>query len=141
MKTKATLILILGLIFSRAQGQNKGYISDLYMSGKWTATCATEIIDRAGWRVCGLCVYPTNPNDSSSWQHADIIELNFLSDSLIITQDGRMTTVSWTRNTDNHSFSFIFNNKPYHFRMFLYGKQKRIIEDSDGMLLVLEKVN
>ena len=72
MKTKATLILILGLIFSHAQGQNQGAISELYMSGKWNAECALEVIDQAGIRFCGLCSYLKNPADSKSWHEAEI---------------------------------------------------------------------
>jgi len=111
------------------------------MSGKWKTECTYEVIDQAGIRICPLCHYLKNPADSASWQDADKVELNFLPDSLVITQDGRSTIVPWTRNPDNHSFSFTFNNTPYHFRMFIYGKHKRIIEGCNGLPLVLEKVD
>lgn len=66
--------------------------------------------------------------------------MNFLADSIVLNQNGKMTTVPYKRNTDNHSFSFTLDNKTYNFRMFLDHK-RRIIEDiNDGMIMVLEKV-
>ena len=137
---RETFVLItLVFISANMHAQNQGYISDFYMSGKWTAECTSEVVDQATIRYCGLCSYLKNPNDSTSWHEAENIELNFQPDTLVISQDDKITRVTWARNTDNHSFSFKFNKKLFHFRMFLYGSQKRIIEDDDGFLLILEK--
>jgi hypothetical protein len=131
----ATLFTI--CISNIAQAQDGERLEDLYLKGKWTASCATAIVDRVTLAHCELCSFIINPNDRSSAAASDV-EMTFNTDSLILSQSGKTVTVPYTRNKDNHSFDFTLNNKPYHFRLFLYNKQ-RIIEDGDGMLMVLEK--
>ena len=111
--------------------------SEMYLSGKWTASCAVEILDYASIRNCQLCPFVNNPNDKSSGEVKDI-EMTFQSDSILINQNGKITTVRYTRNKDTHAISFTLNNKQYNFRMFIYNKQ-RILEDKDGLIMILEK--
>ena len=139
--TKQALLIILIVFTSIITFAQKGTpISELYLKGKYSVTCTTEIIDEASWRVSGFCNYQKNPNDNESWIDAKIIEMNFLKDTLIITQDDIKTAVPYTRDPNNHSFSFTFNKELYNFRMFMIDVKKRIIENSDGRLLVLEEI-
>ena len=134
--TKKILTLIASVFISNISfGQAN---SEMYLSGKWTASCSVEILDHASMRNCELCPFVINPNDKSQGEVKDI-EMTFQSDSILINQNGKLTTVSYTRNKDTHAISFTLNNKQYNFRMFLDGK-RRILEDSDGLILVLEKV-
>jgi hypothetical protein len=130
-------ILIAVFVSTIAHGQNEGRNQDMYMEGKWTASCATEIQDHASMKHCELCPFVINPNNKSQARIKDI-GMNFFTDSIAFNQDGKMSTVPFRKNKDNHSFSFTLNNKQYDFRMFLWEEQ-RIIEDSDGMILVLTK--
>ena len=114
-------------------------ISEMYLKGKYTASCATEVLDHASWHNCQLCPFVIDPNDKSKGETKDI-EMTFQNDSITFNQNGKITTVPYKRNPDTHAFSFTLGDKQYNFRMFLYNKQ-RIIEDSDGMILVLDKVN
>jgi len=142
-KTKILLIVIVMIFISGTItfGQSGTPISELYLKGKYSVTCTTEIIDEASWEVCGFCNYKKDPKDTNSWTEAKNVEMNFLKDTLIITQDDRKTAVPYTRNPNNHSFSFTFEKELYHFRMFFIDKGKRIIENSDGRVLLLEQAN
>jgi hypothetical protein len=139
MKLHKIVEVILGIVLSSmiVNAQNEGRNKDLYLKGKWSGSCATEIIDHASIRLCELCPFEIDPIDKSKGRFINI-ELNFLSDSIEFNQNGKITTIPFKRNKDNHSFSFILNEKQYNFRMFLY-EQQRIIEDGDGMILVLTK--
>jgi hypothetical protein len=141
MKNTVTLFTILATAFisTVVKSQDEGLLSDLYLKGKWTATCPIEVVNHASIRSCELCNFVIDPNDKSKGESKDF-EMNFQADSIIINQNGKITTVPYTRNKDNHSFSFSLKNKQFNFRMFLYNKQ-RIIEDSDGLVLVLSKTN
>ena len=130
------MLLLLTSQFVKAQ--NEGWLEDMYMQGKWNASCATEVVDHATIRNCELCLFVLNPADKSQGSPHDI-DLTFNPDSLILDQNGRKTTVRWQRNKDDHSFWFNLAGKKYAFRVFLYGSDKRILEDSEGLLLVLEK--
>jgi hypothetical protein len=137
--SKKVFTLIVTIFISIVvHGQEKTYISEMYLQGKWTATCPTEITDHASIQQCELCPFVINPDDKSKGETKDI-EMTFEKDYLTLNQNGNVTTVPYTRNKDNHSFSFTLNNKLHNFRMFIYNKQ-RIIEDSDGLLMVLDKV-
>jgi hypothetical protein len=139
MKITLTLFTILStiLISTAVKAQDEGFLSDMYLKGKWNASCAVEIVNNASIKNCELCNFVVDAKDKSKAETKDV-ELNFQADSLIINQNGNVKTVAYARNKDNHSFSFILNGKQYNFRMFLYNKQ-RIIEDSDGHILVLTK--
>ncbi len=125
------------LIVNIAYGQHEGPISEMYFKGKWMATCAMEFMDKASIRNCEICPFVINPTNKSNAETKDI-EMDFKADSITINQQGKLTTVPYSRNTDTHATSFTLNDKPYNFRWFYYNKQ-RILEDSDGLLLVLEK--
>jgi len=113
--------------------------SEMYLSGTWSASCAVEILDHASMRNCELCPFVINAKDKSQGQVKDI-ELTFQTDTISINQNGKLSSVPYTRNKDTHAIRFTLNNKQYNFRMFIDDK-RRILEDSDGLLLVLEKVN
>jgi hypothetical protein len=140
-KTKQfLLIMVMNFISIIAYGQSGTPISELYLKGKYSVTCADEVIDEGSWAMCGLCNYLSNPEVKNSWTDAKNIEMNFLKDTLIITQDARITAVPYTRDPNNHSFNFTFDKELYHFRMFVIDIKKRIIENSDGRVLLLEEV-
>lgn len=137
MKHTKKIFALLATVFISmiALGQNHVPVSEFYLSGKWTATCATEIVDKSSIRNCELCPFVIDPNDKSSGT-TKAIDLTFQNDSILINQNGKVTTVAYIRNKDTHAVSFTLNNKQYNFRMFLWGNE-RILEDSDGLLLVL----
>ncbi len=138
---KLSIILIFFLTVLNSHftlAQNEGRLEDLYLEGKWEATCATEIIDRVSIQHCELCFFVLNPNDKSQAE-VKSLEMDFQKDSLILNQNGLRKSVPYQRDTNNHSFTFTLNEKQYNFRMFLYNNQ-RIIEDSDGMLIMLDKI-
>ena len=128
-----SIVLFFISTFSPAQSN-----SELSLSGKWTASCPPEILDHASMRHCELCPFVINPKNKSQGEVKDI-EMTFQPDSVTLNQNGKLTTVSYTRNKDTHAVAFMCNNKQYYFRVFLDG-ERRILEDSDGMILVLEKV-
>lgn len=111
--------------------------SEMHLSGKWNASCSVEILDHASMRNCELCPFVINPNNKSQGELKGI-QMIFQSDSIQINQNGKLSTVFYTRNKDTHAIQFTLNNKQYNFRMFIDG-QRRILEDTDGMILVLEK--
>ena len=139
MKQK-TILAILGftLISSLVFSQNEGDISQMYMTGKWTAVCPYEVVEHAAIRMCELCPNVIDPNNKSSIRTLDI-EMNFKNDSLQLRQNGVVATVPILRNKYNHSFSFTLNNKDYYFRVFFYG-DRRILVGKDGLIMVLEAV-
>ena len=141
MNHSKSILTILGFIFTSAiaQGQNEGDISQLYMTGKWIASCPLEVIDKAAIRICELCPILINPHDMNHGE-TNNLEMTFQNDSIRLNQNGRKTTVLCERNKYNHSFSFALNNKNYYFRVFMYD-DKRILENSGGLVLVLEKIN
>jgi len=119
-------------------GQSGTPFSEMYLKGKYTAACAMEVIDHATIRNCELCPFVIDPNNKSRAETKDI-EMTFTNDSLTLNQNGKITTVPYVRNKDNHSFSFTLDKKAYSFRVFFNSSQS-IIEDSNGLLMVLEKV-
>lgn len=119
--------------------QNEGSLDQLYLQGKWSATCPIEVVNRVSIQNCMLCQFEKDPNNSKSIG-SSTIELNFKGDSLEIIRGKNSAIVAMTRNIDNHSFQFDFEGEKYSFRMFLYGSDKRIIENSDGTLVVMEKI-
>lgn len=131
-------LLSLFLLLNSAHGQDEGPISEMYLKGKWVATCAMEVIDKASMANCDICPFVINPNDKSQAETKDI-EMDFQSDSLTINQNGKHSTVAYVRNTNTHAISFSLNDRHYNFRVFFYNKQ-RILEDGDGLLLVLSKI-
>ncbi|HMR45807.1 MAG TPA: hypothetical protein PKC85_03345 [Bacteroidia bacterium] len=136
--TKSFFALLATVLMANiASEQDEGPVSEMYLKGKWTATCATEVLDKANIRSCEICPFVIAPDNKRSTEIKDI-EMTFHADSITITQNGKVTTVPYTRNKDSHAISFTLNNKQYNFRMFFYNKQ-RILEDSDGLLVVLEK--
>ncbi len=122
-----------------SQAQDERDFANLYLKGKWIASCPPEILDHASMQQCELCPFIINPNNKTQGSVKDI-EMNFLADSIVINQNGKLTTVPYKRNKDNHAISFTLKDKTYNFRMFL-DEKRRILEDSDGMILVLEKAN
>jgi len=138
MKHTTSLLFIAAILITTiVHAQDEGSISELYLKGKWTASCAMEVKDKASIRNCEICPFVIDPNDKSKAETKDI-EMNFQADSITINQNGKVTTVSYSRNKDNHSIGFSLNGKQYNFRVFFYNKQ-RILEDGDGLLVVLEK--
>ena len=119
--------------------QDTGPVSEMYLKGKWKAECAIEVADQASIQNCQLCPFVIDPSDKSSASIKDV-ELTFDADSLTLNQNGSVTQVPYTRNGDTHSFSFVLNKKKFTFRVFFYNKQ-RIIEDGDGLLVVLTKMD
>jgi len=117
-----------------ANAQNEGSFDDLTWSGKWSAVCPPEMVDRVTIRNCELC--PMTIEGSSAYTND--IEMIFAKDSLQIIQKGEASTVPIKRNKKNLSFGFTFHKRNYEFRVFLYD-DLRILEEKDGLLLILCK--
>lgn len=66
------------------------------------------------------------------------IQLDFGTDSLALNQHGKITTVPYTRDTNDHSIRFRFLEKNYFFRVFIHNDQY-ILESAEGLLVVLTK--
>lgn len=139
MKKYVQFILILLLITSPliVRAQDEGDISQLYLKGKWIATCPTEIVNSVTIRNCELCSFVVTPENKSLGMAMDI-EMTFMEDTIVINRMGKVSVIPYKKNKDNHSIKFNFNNKDYDFRLFLYNDQ-RVIEDKDGLILVLTK--
>ncbi len=139
MKQAKTIFALIAtiLIATIAHGQTEGPVAEMYLKGKYTATCAMEVVDKASIRSCEICPFVIDSNNKSNAQTKDV-EMTFQADSITINQNGKVTTVPYLRNHDTHAFSFSLNNKQYTFRVFFYNKL-RILEDSDGLLVILEK--
>ena len=139
MNNSKSILISLAFIFAStlAWGQGESF-KDLYLKGKWIASCPPEILDHATMRECQLCDFVINSNNKSSAKIMDV-EMNFLADTIIFNQSGKTTSVPYTRNMDTHAISFTFGNKQYNFRMFL-DDERRILVDSDGTVMVLKKV-
>jgi hypothetical protein len=141
MEMKKVFLAVIALLIniSFAHSQDSGPLSEMYLTGKWKAECTAEVMDRSGLRMCELCPFTVDTASKSSGRVSDF-ELNFLTDSLVINRNGNEVTVPYTRDKDNHSFAFNLSEKQYSFRVFLYNRQ-RILEDSQGSLIVLTRVN
>src|SRR5688572_11285446 len=130
-------ILLIILLSKTSRGQDE-YLKDLYLKGKWTASCPVEILDHASMQQCRLCPFVIDTKNKSRGQVKDI-EINFMADSIQFNQSGKITVIPYIRNKETHALSFMLDHKQYNFRMFL-DDDRRILLDSDGMILVLEKV-
>lgn len=131
--------IITVFILTFVHGQDEGPVSEMYLKGKWDAECIMEVLNHSLIRSCELCPWVVDPNNKSKASNKDI-EMDFGADSLTLNQNGAITTVPFTRNKDTHAFTFALNSRQYSFRVFYYNKQ-RILEDNDGLLMVLTKVN
>ena len=121
-----------------AFSQDGKRLEDLYLIGKWKGICPVEIVNHASLSYCELCSFELDPNNKKIASIGEI-ELNFNEDSLTLSRDSQSLTLPYTRNKDNHSVTFIYKDKTFHFRVFHY-EDKRIIQDDDGMMVVLEEI-
>ena len=137
MKQSKTILAILGftLVSSLVFSQKEGDISQMYLSGKWSAVCPMEIVDRVTIQNCELCPIVINQNQA---QTSDIL-ITFMKDSLQLIRNGGSEMVPYKRDQNNHSIQFKYNNKDFSFRVFHYG-DRRILVGKDGLIMVLEAV-
>ena len=131
------VVLGFALLSSLTYGQKYGDVSQMYLSGKWTAVCPIEVVDRVTLRSCELCPFIINPGNHSQAESAEIV-ITFMKDSLQLYRNGDSKKVPYTRDKDNHSIRFKYNNKDFDFRVFHYG-DKRILVGKDGLIMVLEE--
>ncbi len=118
-----------------AEGQTGTPVSELSLKGKWMASCPFEVVDISEIQICPLCAFEIDPSDNSV--NTDF-EMTFQADSITLNRKGNITMVPYQRNSDNHSIHFTCDHKEYAFRVFISEKE-RILEGSDGLLLVLHK--
>ena len=112
-------------------------INQLYLRGKYRAECPMEVMNKASFRHCELCSFMSFSNDKNTSMIKGV-QLDFGTDSLTLNQHGKMTTVRYTRDTNDHSIRFRFLEKNYFFRVFIHNDQY-ILESADGLLMVLTK--
>ena len=129
------ILLFAPFILTIAAGQDGVPLAEMYLKGRWKAECPIEVKHHAGMYVCELCSFIIDKNDRHIATFADF-EMDFGEDSLTIIQNEKSVTVPYTTNKDTHAFSFLLNEKQYSFRVFHHDDIK-IIEDSEGLLLVL----
>src|SRR6187431_62504 len=111
MKTNILTFLLL-LLATYAPAQTGTPISELYPKGKFMATCATEIVNRVTIRHCALCTNIIDPTNQQVAQ-TEIMQMTFQNDSLFLNRAGILSKVPISRNKDNHSFTFVLNDKTH----------------------------
>lgn len=139
MKKFIPIVFLFALLFSHflTVAQESVALSDLYLKGKWKASCSVEVLDHVTIQNCELCKFTIDKQDKSKASVSEF-EMEFGEDSIAIFRAGKVRVISYKRDKDNHSITFNDGNKEYHFRMFL-DDERRILEDADGMLIVLKK--
>lgn len=139
MKKFIPIVFLFALLFSHflTVAQESVALSDLYLKGKWKASCSVEVLDHVTIQNCELCKFTIDKQDKSKASVSEF-EMEFGEDSIAIFRAGKVRVISYKRDKDNHSITFNDGNKEYHFRMFL-DDDRRILEDADGMLIVLKK--
>lgn len=139
MKKFIPIVFLFALLFSHflTVAQESVALSDLYLKGKWKASCSVEVLDHVTIQNCELCKFTIDKQDKSKASVSEF-EMEFGEDSITIFRAGKEQVISYKRDKDNHSITFNDGNKEYHFRMFL-DDERRILEDADGMLIVLKK--
>jgi hypothetical protein len=130
-------LLIMVLLSVNVSAQQHEYVSEMYLKGKWIASCPYEVLDHAGITSCALCPFVIDANDKSIAEVGDV-EMNFTQDSIIIDRNGKRVSVPYRHDPDNHSFAFHLDGYDYNFRVFIAEKM-RILEDKDGLLVLLKK--
>lgn len=96
-----------------------------------------EVMNKASFRHCELCSFVSVSNDKNTSMIKGV-QLDFETDSLTLNQRGKITTIPYTRDTNDHSIRFRFLEKNYFFRVFIHNDQY-ILESADGLLMVLTK--
>lgn len=136
-KTNITLILLL-FLHGILNAQNKGIpVAEMNLTGKWIVSCPVEIVDKATMKHCELCTVQISQENPGKAQIHDF-EMDFQADKIIMKHGDKTSTVSYTRNPDNHSISFAFGNSKFHFRSFI-NNNDRILLNHDGTILYLTK--
>jgi len=129
-----SLLFALLLLSLPSFGQD---INQLYLRGKYRAECPMEVMNKASFRHCELCSFVSVSNDKNTSMIKGV-QLDFETDSLTLNQRGKITTIPYTRDTNDHSIRFRFLEKNYFFRVFIHNDQY-ILESADGLLMVLTK--
>ena len=129
-----SLLFALLLLSLTSFGQD---INQLYPRGKYRAECPMEVMNKASFRHCELCSFMSFSNDKNTSMIKGV-QLDFGTDSLALNQHGKITTVPYTRDTNDHSIRFRFLEKNYFFRVFIHNDQY-ILESAEGLLVVLTK--
>lgn len=114
-------------------------VREMHLTGKFKVSCATEISRDHTIHNCGICQFIVDPNDRSRARITEV-EMTFEADSILIRQDGKLSTVPYSNNENTRVVGFTLNKVDYNFRMFLYDDNKIILENRDGSLLTLEKM-
>ena len=133
------VFFVCSLTFAKSFSQDSGTDSRQDISGKWIAKCATEFVDHATIRNCELCPFVIDPVNKSRAEIKDI-EMSFQKDSVILNRGGEISAIPYLMNKDNRSISFNFNKKNYDFRLF-YIEDEFILEDSDGLVILLRRAD
>jgi hypothetical protein len=128
------IIVLLSINVSAQKGEN---LSDMYMKGKWTASCPIEVVDQASMQYCGLCSFTLDPANKKR-AHIQDVEMNFTQDSIILDKGGEHISVPYKHDPNNHSFAFKLGNEDFSFRVFMDG-DNRVLVNKDGRAVVLRK--
>jgi hypothetical protein len=134
-KILSLFIIVLSSI--NVSAQEKQYLSDMYLKGKWTASCPIEVVDHASMQYCGLCSFTQDPANKKM-AHIQDVEMNFMQDSIILDRSGEHASVPYKHDPNNHSFAFKLGNEDYSFRVFMDG-DTRVLVNKDGRVVVLRK--
>lgn len=121
-----------------AQKIEKPLVAD-YLKGNYKAECLTELVDQGAFlRKCEFCTLGFD--EKAQEYFVKNIEISFTADSLTINQYGKLTTVKYNGSKETNSFSFFYDKKYYNFKVFAY-KEQFILEEDNGLLTVLTKLN
>jgi hypothetical protein len=135
-KTMISLCLLLG-INTCLISQRGTPVSELFLQGKWRASCPLEVMDKATIKMCELCSFETNPTKPSQGKTKDF-EMDFQADKIALRYGEETSTVSYSRDKNTHSISFNYKGRRYHFRVFFHNNE-RILVNKDRTLLVLKQ--
>jgi hypothetical protein len=130
------LILLIKLVPNNAFAQQSERLEDLYMTGTWTASCPTEVVDRTSIRQRELCTFTLDPDNKRIGRVEDFI-MTFNTDTILLNKSDKIISLPNTRNVNDHSIRFINEGKPFHFRVFENGENWILVKDF-GVVMVLQ---
>ena len=137
MKNRIISILSLALLLTLLTSQKS--IGQINLTGKWTASCIIEKMNRQTITYCELC--PVVLSEDKSTVKFEQFQMVFNKETLTLIINGVSTKVDCKFNEDFDSISFGFKKLSFTFKLLSAGKKSDmyILKNEDGTMLLLEK--
>ncbi|MEI7660581.1 MAG: hypothetical protein WCK34_00205 [Bacteroidota bacterium] len=137
MKTRLISILGMALLFTMLTAQKS--MGQFNLTGKWTARCVIEKMNRETIAYCELC--PKMLSEDHKRLMFEKFRMVFEKDNLTLVINGISTKVDYKFNEDFDSISFSFKKLSFTFKLLsVVGKNDLyILKNEDGAMLLLEK--